>query len=142
MKQIEATIKDIQTKLNVTDHKGEVHECSRLIYEAWGQTSSKNIFANNPIIGKLKEFKAGDPVIFTLKKNAKGFNDIVGIAKTAPSKGNKTVVDYNTRAAIGQAFNLAMNIAIRDKREEDKEYIQSQFTRIYQLAQEAQKEWI
>lgn len=36
--------------------------------------------------------------------------------------------DYSNRAAIGQAFNLAVHAAIKNDRENDTKYIYRQFT--------------
>lgn len=47
--------------------------------------------------------------------------------------------DFSKRAAIGQAYNLAVSTAIADGKQHDNKYIIEQFLRHYQFAALLQK---
>ena len=93
---------------------------------------------NEALKSVLKSLKPGDTIKVHKEKNAKGFMNTVAIyTNTATSGAGRTLgaggADFNTRAARGQALNLAVSVAVAEGKHADDKFILSQVARFLKL---------
>jgi len=99
------------------------------------------------LLGKIKALKVDEKIVLVMEESGQFFTlvdieaYVVGQTKsTNPSSEGITPKfnDFNTRAARGQALNLAVAVAIADKKHHDDNFIKLQVARFLRMGQMVQ----
>lgn len=102
--------------------------------------------ANPTLADILKSLKPGDPIKTQKEKKGK-YTNLVAVYRddgtSSKSTGTRHTsssnVDFNTRAARGQALNLAVTVAVAEGKHNDDSFILSQIDRFIKLGEMVQR---